>query len=234
MSSRLSLLNPRNDVVFKLLFTRNPDMLGAMLEAVLAEHIASFTVLNPELPGDLSSDKNIVLDVRVLLANGARVDVEMQVRVTPELRARLVYYAARDYTQQLSRGGAFEALTPTVLAVWLDQPLKPHTPCFTASSSSVSAAPASFSATNWRYTCYSYATGVWRRPDSGPASRWRFSAGLDSSRLKLLNSSPHSLWKTPPCLKLLTPSNTCRKIPKQLGSPANVKTRPSSTNSASP
>lgn len=117
------LLDPRNDVVFKLLFTRTPQLLHAMLEAVLATSITGATVLNPELPGDLSGDKSIVLDIRVELANGARVDVEMQVRVTPELPGRLVYYAARDYAQQLSRGEHFDELTPTILVVWLEQPL---------------------------------------------------------------------------------------------------------------
>lgn len=118
------LLNPRNDVVFKLLFTRNPNLLRSMLEAVLAERIDSLTVQNPELPGELHSDKGIVLDVRVLLADGKRIDVEMQMRVTPELRSRLVYYAARDYSRQLTPGESYASLTPTTLVVWLEQPLE--------------------------------------------------------------------------------------------------------------
>lgn len=61
--------------------------------------------------------------MRVLLADGTRVDVEMQMRVTPELRSRLVYYAARDYAQQLSRGDTFDTLTASIVVVWLDQPL---------------------------------------------------------------------------------------------------------------
>jgi predicted transposase/invertase (TIGR01784 family) len=116
-------LDPKLDLVFKTLFVRNEALLRNMLEEVLAQPIASFTVCNPGIPGELSTDKEIVLDVRVLLKNQTRVDVEMQIRVRPGLTARLVYYAARDYADQLRRGEAYTMLTPTVIVLWLLEPL---------------------------------------------------------------------------------------------------------------
>jgi predicted transposase/invertase (TIGR01784 family) len=47
----------------------------------------------------------------------------MQVRATAALQSRLLLYAARDFANQAKRGHAYDSLTPTVLIVWLVQPL---------------------------------------------------------------------------------------------------------------
>ncbi len=117
------LLNPQLDVVFKLLFTRNQQLLVAMLEAVLGEPIGGVTVLNPTLPGDLSVDKIIALDILAELLDDRRVDVEMQIHVTDEMAPRLLYYGAREYAGQLARGDDYDQLRPTVVVAWLAQPL---------------------------------------------------------------------------------------------------------------
>ncbi|MEX1369429.1 MAG: Rpn family recombination-promoting nuclease/putative transposase [Nannocystaceae bacterium] len=118
-------LDPTLDLVFKLLLTRKPELLRNMLEGILAAPIAELTILNPDLPGELTSDKEIVLDIRVRLDNGSRVDLEMQIRTAPALPSRLVYYGARDYADQLGRGDDYHLLTPTIVIVWLVEPLFP-------------------------------------------------------------------------------------------------------------
>lgn len=127
-SAPFARLDPTLDVVFKLLLVRTQVLLVDMLEAILGRPIASITILNPEILGALASDKQIVLDIRVELGDGSRVDVEMQVRTAPALRSRLVYYAARDYADQLDRGDRYDALTPTVVVVWAVEPIAalPH------------------------------------------------------------------------------------------------------------
>jgi predicted transposase/invertase (TIGR01784 family) len=121
-------LDPKLDIVFKLLLVRTQLLLVDMLESVLGRPVSSVTILNPDILGELASDKRIVLDIRVSLADGSRVDVEMQARTTPALRSRLVYYATRDHSSQLSPGDGYEELTPTVVIVWLVEPIRelPH------------------------------------------------------------------------------------------------------------
>jgi hypothetical protein len=126
----MRLLDPKLDVVFKLLFVRHPELLRSMLEAVLGRSVAEYTILNPEIPGEMAVDRSVVLDVRVVLADGLRVDVEMQLEASRALPARLVYYAARDYSDQLRRGDEFTELTATVVIVWLVEPLQPLVPQF--------------------------------------------------------------------------------------------------------
>lgn len=120
---RLERLDPTLDIVFKLLMTRTQVLLVDMLEAVLGRPIAGLTILNPDVLGELASDKRVVLDIRVALADGSRVDVEMQVRAGSALRSRLVYYATRDHSEQLERGDGYEQLTPTVVIAWLVEPV---------------------------------------------------------------------------------------------------------------
>jgi predicted transposase/invertase (TIGR01784 family) len=124
----MKILDLTSDIVVKMLFVRNPEALRRMLSAVLGEAIESLTILDPHIPGGVSIgevNKLIVLDVRVELANGKRVIVEMQMRVTAELTSRLVFYAARDLAAALQRGEDYGTLTPTVLIVWLGERMFP-------------------------------------------------------------------------------------------------------------
>jgi predicted transposase/invertase (TIGR01784 family) len=118
-------LDPKLDIVFRLMLVREPELLRHMLEGVLQRSIDSLEILDRDLPGQLPADKDIELDVRVRLGDGSRADIEMQIRLTAALGSRLVFYAARDYSSQLVRGGRYEDLTPTVVVAWLVEPLFP-------------------------------------------------------------------------------------------------------------
>jgi predicted transposase/invertase (TIGR01784 family) len=125
MRAAVTRLDPKNDLVFKLLFTREPALLLDMLEAILARPIRDVSVLNPGIPGERPRDKHVVLDIRVALDDGSRADVEMQVRLVSALVSRLVYYGTRDYGAQLRRGEGYDQLTPTLTIAWLVDPLFP-------------------------------------------------------------------------------------------------------------
>lgn len=125
MHRTVQRLDPKNDIVFKLLLTRELALLRDMLEAILGRPIRDVFVLNPGIPSERPPDKQIVLDIRVALDDGSRADLEMQVRLVPALASRLVYYGARDYATQLGRGDDYEQLTPTVVIAWLVDPLFP-------------------------------------------------------------------------------------------------------------
>jgi predicted transposase/invertase (TIGR01784 family) len=93
-----------------------------LLNAVLNPpvRIESVEVL-PTQPEKLAvGDKNISLDVRVLLENGEQIDVEMQSQRRPALRERTLYYWARLYTGQLERGDPYTALRRCVVVLITD------------------------------------------------------------------------------------------------------------------
>ncbi len=125
------LLDPKLDVVFKILFTRpeNEGLLKAMLTAVLEPNapIRHLKVLNPEPPKEVATDKGIVLDIRVDLENGVHLDVEMESTLRIGFRRRVLYYWARLYSGDLRRGNHYASLSPTVSVVWLNDELSNDT-----------------------------------------------------------------------------------------------------------
>ena len=89
-------LDPKLDVVFKLLFAHpaSKSPLISLLTAVLqpAAEIVDVEVLNPDMPRQDAADKGIVLDLRVRLADGRLIDVEMQSQWRSGSRKRFLFY----------------------------------------------------------------------------------------------------------------------------------------------
>jgi len=117
------VLDPKLDIVFKLMLTQEPALLVDMLQGVLGRNVSTPTVLNPGILGAQVRNKQVGLDLRVALDDGSRADLEMQRRVPDNLAARLVYYGTRDYSDQLVRGDDYGRLTPTSVIAWLGQPM---------------------------------------------------------------------------------------------------------------
>ena len=115
-------LDPKLDIVFWMLFgaEQNRSLLISLLNAVLQPPVpidwAEVDHAEPERLG--VDDKGIALDVRVRLANGEQVDVEMQTQRHPALRERALYYWARLYVGQLQRGSAYTDLRRCVV-IWI-------------------------------------------------------------------------------------------------------------------
>lgn len=119
-----NLLNPRNDAVFKMFFSRakNQPLLISFLEAVLTPKspIAKITILNPTLQVELLGDKTSVLDLVLELEDSSRIDVEMQVESTAGYRRRILYYWAKLHQSQLQSGDSYLKLAPTICISILD------------------------------------------------------------------------------------------------------------------
>ncbi|MBI2391156.1 MAG: Rpn family recombination-promoting nuclease/putative transposase [Deltaproteobacteria bacterium] len=120
----MKLLDPKLDVVFKMLFAepRNEGLLKSLLAAVLRppSPIAHVTVIDPELPKELVEDRGVRLDVLVELEGGKLVDVEMQCDPRGGHGARWLYHWARLYSSRLRRGDGYDDLEPVVCVVFLD------------------------------------------------------------------------------------------------------------------
>ncbi|MBI5536061.1 MAG: Rpn family recombination-promoting nuclease/putative transposase, partial [Deltaproteobacteria bacterium] len=111
-------LDPKLDVVFKLLFTRpgSEGILIALLSAILRppSPIRSIKVLNPDLEKEAIPDRGVVLDIRVRLEDGKEVDVEMQSQTRPGMTKRALYHWSRMYGAQIVRGQEYAELQPCI------------------------------------------------------------------------------------------------------------------------
>jgi predicted transposase/invertase (TIGR01784 family) len=112
----MRLLDPKLDVVFKMLFAdeRNRELLCSLLSAVLDQNITDVEVLNPDIPKETVAEKGAVLDIRARLKSGERTNIEMQTTSHPGLRQRVLYYWSRSYTSQLGRGDRYFELAKAV------------------------------------------------------------------------------------------------------------------------
>ena len=110
------LLDPTNDVVWKLLLTapHRKHLLLSFVNAVLQlkKPIRDLTVLNPEITREMVVSKGGVLDIIAVTPEGMPVHLEMQSRAEIYHQRRAFYYASKVYTQQLQKGDQYDKLRP--------------------------------------------------------------------------------------------------------------------------
>ena len=110
------LLDPKNDYVFKRLFTQAPELLVSLINAIRDREppIASLEILNPSIDPQTLSGKHIVLDVLAVDVEGRRFNVEMQVQRHRAWGSRSLYYLAKLLSGQLKSGEGYESLRPVI------------------------------------------------------------------------------------------------------------------------
>jgi predicted transposase/invertase (TIGR01784 family) len=107
----------KNDILFKMVFVKYPDLLKrlvAELLGIMLESIGEFVITNPEMPPEVIGDKFCRLDINMTV-DGQRVDLEIQVRDEGDYPERSLYYWARDYSTALNEGEEYSELPRTII-----------------------------------------------------------------------------------------------------------------------
>ena len=112
----MTLLDPKNDYIFKRLFATAPHLLTALINSVRHEEepVEVIEVLNPRIDPEELAGKFIVLDVLARGRQGQLFNIEMQVRRIDLWSARSVYYLASTLAKQLSHGQNYDLLKPVI------------------------------------------------------------------------------------------------------------------------
>ena len=125
------LLDPKNDYVFKRLFTQAPHLLVSLINAVRAGQppIRSLEILNPAIAPEELGGKFIILDLLAQDRRGRFYDIEMQVKRYAHWGERGLLYLSRLLSEQLAAGADYRSLKPAVGIHLLDFELfKPTDP----------------------------------------------------------------------------------------------------------
>lgn len=112
----------KTDILFKMLFVQNQDLLKALVSELLEIPLASieqFRVENESIPPDSLGDKFCRLDINMIV-NGQRVDLEVQVSNEGDYPERTLYYWAREYSSALVEGQGYDTLPQTIVISILD------------------------------------------------------------------------------------------------------------------
>ncbi|MDR1908917.1 MAG: Rpn family recombination-promoting nuclease/putative transposase [Spirochaetaceae bacterium] len=116
-------LNPLNDFLFFKVMGEKGDeeQLLGFLNAVLGRggerRAVSVEILgNKTFSAGVIGDKTSILDVRAVLGDGSRVNVEVQLRNLGNMDRRSLFYWSREYTRSLEAGQDYQEL-PNVAAI---------------------------------------------------------------------------------------------------------------------
>ncbi len=107
----------KNDILFKMLFVKYPNLLKRLVAELLSiqlESIEQFEIRNPEIPPETLEDKFCRLDINMTV-NGQRVDLEIQVADDGDYPERSLYYWAREYSTALGEGKEYRELPRTIV-----------------------------------------------------------------------------------------------------------------------
>ncbi len=118
----------RNDLLFHMVFTRNPEALKGLLTVLLyipSEQILRVEVLNPIQYSDVVDTKLTVLDLKVHLNDNTYVLVEMQVRKFEEWTNRTVVYTCRQVADQAHDDFDYSKLESVIQISIMDYTLFP-------------------------------------------------------------------------------------------------------------
>jgi len=110
------LLDPKLDLVFKMQFARNTDLLIDLINAIRSTEppIVDAHVINSEITPDEVKSKLIRLDILAQDQTGQVFDVEMQTRQHAGWAARSVFYLVRLLGGQLKEGEGYHHVRPVV------------------------------------------------------------------------------------------------------------------------
>lgn len=112
----MNIVKAKLDIIFKMLFTKDLDMLKAFVGDMLdipVDEIDDLHVLNPEITPMMVDGKESRLDLKLSIKEMI-VNVEIQLCNEGNFRERSVYYWSKNYTDELKQGEDYIELKKTI------------------------------------------------------------------------------------------------------------------------
>ncbi len=111
-----------NDYLFKALLQKNERVLRGLICSLLhlkPDELRSTEIQNPFILGDSVGEKDIILDIKVVINDNAILDLEMQVVNEHNWVPRSLYYVCSNY-KNLKSGEDYNEAMPSVHIGFLD------------------------------------------------------------------------------------------------------------------
>ena len=116
MTMKGKYLNPKADLIFKMVFGEHPDLVMSLLNALLPlpadGQIESVEYLTPEMVPENPAKKDSIVDVRCKDQQGRQFIVEMQLYWNEEFTRRVLLNASKAIVRQLNEGENYSLIQP--------------------------------------------------------------------------------------------------------------------------
>ena len=127
MSNR-EFLPIKSDVVFRLFFAdeRNAELLVSFLKSVLRlqeDDYNEIEIADPHLLREYDGDKLAIIDVKLRTKSRKVIHIEIQLKVTPELKNRIILYDSKLIAEQIGSGDDYAVIKQVISIVITDEPL---------------------------------------------------------------------------------------------------------------
>jgi predicted transposase/invertase (TIGR01784 family) len=122
----MRFLDVKTDFAFKKVFGSEQstdiliDFLNAVLEYPPERAIQELTIVDPYQIPLIKGMKDTYIDVKAKLADGRQVIIEMQVLNVHGFEQRILFNAAKSYSQQLQKGDDYSLLNPVIALTLTD------------------------------------------------------------------------------------------------------------------
>ena len=123
-----AILPVKSDVVFRLFYAdeRNEEFLVGLLKSMLSlpeDDYHKIEIADPHLLREFDGDKLAIIDVKLYTKTRKIVHIEIQLKVTPKLRNRVILYDAKLIAEQIGSGNDYEVIKKVISIIIVDENL---------------------------------------------------------------------------------------------------------------
>jgi len=131
MSDKRPFLPVKYDVIFRLFFAdeRNEEELISLLKSILQlpdDDYNEIEISDPYLLPDYVGDKLAVIDVKLKTKSKKIIHIEINLKVTPVIKERMVFYGAKLITEQMGSGDDYGKIKKVISILITDETLIPN------------------------------------------------------------------------------------------------------------
>ena len=130
-NNKRTMLPPKNDVVFRMLFGSedSKNILSGILRAILNMQDDEFEILSitdPHLLPEYEGDKLGILDIKIKTKSGHYINVEMQVNLVKGLGFRIEFYNAKMLVEQTKSGDQYSTMKKNISILIINEIMFPE------------------------------------------------------------------------------------------------------------
>jgi predicted transposase/invertase (TIGR01784 family) len=128
MDNSKAFLPVKSDILFRLFFAdeRNEEFLISLLKSVLRlpdDDYNEIEIADPHLLREWEDDKLAIIDVKLYTKTRKVIHIEIQLKVTQELKNRIILYASKLITEQIGSGQDYDRIQRVVSIIITDEDL---------------------------------------------------------------------------------------------------------------